>query len=190
MQKFKIILCVVTALLCYGTNVSKAQEGKILKTLTIRWQRLVNEKGQTCERCGSTQKELQIAFQSLEKSLAPLGIKVNLENKAIDPMTAARDVSQSNRIWIGERALEEWLDAQVGKSLCGSCCAVLGDSVECRTVTINGRTYEAIPAELIIKSGLLAAAHLMDTASSVSGCDSTKSSKKDQSAGCCQKKCK
>lgn len=27
-------------------------EGENTKNLTIRWQRLVDEKGQTCERCG------------------------------------------------------------------------------------------------------------------------------------------
>ena len=53
--------------------------GSMAKVLKISWQRLVDEKGQTCQRCGSTEKELQEAFQSLKKSLAPLGIKVALD---------------------------------------------------------------------------------------------------------------
>ena len=136
-------------------------KGANMKTLTIRWQRLVDEKGQTCERCGSTEKEVQKAFQNLEKSLAPLGIKVTLEKQALDPKTCAEDISQSNRIWIGERAIEEWLDAKVGKSLCGFCCDELSDSVECRTVILENEVYETIPAILIIKAGLQAASQML-----------------------------
>ncbi|MHC4457680.1 MAG: DUF2703 domain-containing protein [Planctomycetota bacterium] len=130
------------------------------KVLKITWQRLVDEKGQTCQRCGSTGNELQKAYQSLEKSLSSLGVKVTLEKKALDPAICAKDISQSNRIWIGERTLEQWLGAQVGKSPCGFCCAELGDQVECRTVEVQGQVYEAIPAKLIIRAGLLAAADL------------------------------
>ena len=78
-----------------------------MKTMTILWQRLVNEKGQTCERCGLTEKELQKAIQSLKESLAPLGITVLLKKEPLDPEKCAKDVSQSNRIWINERSLEE-----------------------------------------------------------------------------------
>ncbi len=87
------------------------------KVLKITWQRLVDEKGQTCQRCGSTEKELQKALQSLDKSLTPLGIKVALKKKALDPAVCAKDISQSNRIWIGKQSLEEWLGAKVGKCL-------------------------------------------------------------------------
>jgi hypothetical protein len=40
-----------------------------MKTLTIRWQRLVNETGETCERCGATGDTVQNAFARLKKSL-------------------------------------------------------------------------------------------------------------------------
>ncbi len=141
-----------------------------MKTLAIRWQRLVDEKGQTCERCGSTEQELQKAIQSLKKSFAPLGIEVALEKKALDPATCAKDVTQSNRIWINEQSLEEWLSAEVGKSPCGFCCEGLGDSVECRTVTIGDQTFEAIPAKLIIKAGLLAASQSINVNTSEPCC--------------------
>jgi hypothetical protein len=132
-----------------------------MMTLTIKWQRLVDKKGHTCERCGATGKEVEKAFQSLKKSLAPYNIKVVLEKKALDPETCAKDVSESNRIWISERALEEFLDAQVGKSLCGFCCEELGSDVECRTIKVGKRVYDAIPAELIVKAGLQAASELI-----------------------------
>lgn len=159
------------------SNASKG--GSMAKVLKISWQRLVDEKGQTCQRCGSTEKELQKALQSLKKSLAPLGIKVALEKKTLDPATVAKDISQSNRIRVGERTLEEWLGAQVGKSLCGFCCAELGDKVECRTVEVEGQVYETIPAKLIVRAGLLAAARLYGESSTKSCCPGSSSVKTD-----------
>jgi hypothetical protein len=48
-----------------------------MKTLTITWQRLLmDEDGRTCVRCGSTEKELERAVETLKQSLAPLGIEV------------------------------------------------------------------------------------------------------------------
>jgi len=66
-----------------------------------------------------------------------------------------KDPLQSNRIWIGEKSLEEWLGASVGKS---PCCDVCGDA-QCLTISL-GDTFEAIPEELIIRAALLAAAEL------------------------------
>ena len=178
MKKVLIILCFVIASLCCRTSVCKAQDGEVMQTLIIRWQRLVDGKGQTCQRCGSTEKELQEALGVLKKSLGAVGIEVVLEKKALDPETCAKDISQSNRIWIGERPLEEGLGAKVGKSICGFCCADLGDAVECRTMTVGRQIYEAIPSKLIIKAGLLAGSQLLEAPSGESCCPATRSSSK------------
>ena len=61
--------------------------------------------------------------------------------------------SESNRIWIGGRSLEDWLDASVGKSTCCSACG----GAECRTLEVGAETFEAIPEALILKAALLAA---------------------------------
>jgi hypothetical protein len=145
-------------------DVSEVSQGQKAKVLTVRWQRLVDG-GQTCDRCGSTEKELQEAVQSLKTSLRGLGIEVVLEKKSLDPAAFAKDVSQSNRIWIGKRTLEEWLGAKTGKSDCGFCYSAIGGKVECRTVVIDGQTYESIPAKLIVKAGLLAGADLLEVSS-------------------------
>ncbi len=131
--------------------------GKKMKTLQIRWQRLVDEQGQTCDRCGATAAAVEDAIQKLKRSLKDLGIDVVLEKKALCPSTFVKDPLQSNRIWIAGKPLEEWLSATSGQS---KCCSTCGDS-ECRTVTVDGKTYEAIPAELIVKAGLLAGAQLL-----------------------------
>ena len=159
------------------------EEG-MAKVLQITWQRLVDEKGRTCDRCASTGKELQTAFRSLKKSLASLGIKLTLEKKSLDAVTCAKDISQSNRIWIGDRPLEEWIGAEVGKSPCGFCCADLGSTGECRTVEVRGQVYETIPADLIVKAGLLAAASLYEEAPAKPCCPTDSSAKQGGSACC------
>jgi len=194
MKKCFAVLVTLGLLSSCAAPGNKVSEEKKVKMLTVRWQRLVDEKGQTCERCGSTEKELQEALGSLKKSLGSLGIEVVLDKRALDPKTCAKDISQSNRIWIGERPLEAWLGAKVGKSVCGFCCAHLGDAVECRTMTVGGKTYEAIPAKLIIKAGLLAGSQLLDAPSGQSGCQAPRSIQKKSSKCCptsaqCQHKC-
>jgi hypothetical protein len=126
------------------------------KTLTIRWQRLVNESGQTCTRCGETGDTVKTAFDKLKKALAELDIEVKLAKEILDFPTFIKDPLQSNRIWIGGRPLEEWIGAIVDKS---PCCDVCGDS-ECRTISTGQNTFEAIPEDLIIRAGLMAGAEL------------------------------
>jgi len=152
---------ILSIFLCFvGEAVSEKEDVK-MKALRIKWQRLVYSEDKTCERCGETGQEVHNAVEKLKDSLKPLGIEVILEEKALSIDACIKDISQSNRIWIAERSLEEWLDAKVGKSLCSTCCGELGENVECRTVEIAGKIYEAIPADLILQVGLLAAAEIV-----------------------------
>jgi len=128
-----------------------------MKKIIIRWQRLVNEKNQTCQRCSDTEYSVESAYNKLKKSLFELNIAVELKKEALNLLIFKNDPLQSNRIWIGEKALEEWLGATVGKS---QCCDVCGNS-ECLTISTDQHTFEAIPENLIIYAGLLAAAELL-----------------------------
>jgi hypothetical protein len=67
--------------------------------------------------------------------------------------------------------MEEWLGAQAGNS---PCCEVCGD-LPCRTMELNGQTYEAIPEDLIVKAAMIAASQLIAPAAttSTSSCCST-----------------
>ena len=127
-----------------------------MTTLTIQWQRLINESGQTCERCKNTGDAVETAFKKLQKALRELGIEVKLETKSIDYSAFKNDPLQSNQIWIGGKPLEEWIGGTVGQS---QCCDVCGDN-ECRTILISKTTFETIPEEPIIRAGLLAASQL------------------------------
>ena len=134
-----------------------SEAGTLMKPLRIVWQRLLSTAGQTCERCGATYDGLQRAIAKLKDVLHPLGLEPTLETKAIDEGSFKADPSLSNRIWIADRPLEEWLAATVGAS---RCCSVCGDS-DCRTVEVDGTVFEAIPEELILKAALRAAAQIL-----------------------------
>jgi DNA repair exonuclease SbcCD ATPase subunit len=127
-----------------------------MKTIVIEWQRLLDEQKQTCPRCGSTEEEVEKAVQELNRLLKQSEIVVNLVKKAIDPASFQKDVLQSNKILIAGKTLEEWLGARTGQS---KCCETCGDA-ECRTVEYADETHEAIPADLIVRAGLAAAARL------------------------------
>ena len=144
-----------------------------MKSLSIVWQRLVASNGHTCDRCEATYEELAQAIKKLETSLKPLGIEPTIEIREIDSASFESDPSQSNRIWIDNKPLEEWLSAVVSSS---RCCNVCGDS-ECRTIELDSKVFETIPAELILKAGLLAAAEKIGT-------DSRDTNQEEQS-GCC-----
>ena len=128
-----------------------------MRLLPIVWQRLVNSRGQTCDRCGVTYEALQRAVAKLKDVLGPLDLEPTLETKELQEESFKADPSASNRIWIAGRALEEWLGARVGSS---RCCSVCGDS-ECRTVEVRGAVFEAIPEDLILRAALVAAVQVL-----------------------------
>lgn len=163
------------------TNKSKeAEEANNMKVLKISWQRLVSD-GQTCPRCKLTEKELEKAISTLKQSLIPLGIEVVLEKDELSVAAFKKDPLKSNQIWFNGRSLEDWIGGKVGQS---QCCDVCGPS-ECRTVGVGGEVYEVIPADLVIKAGLLAASQLLSPESDKS-CDKNETSVK-KSGSCCPK---
>jgi len=127
------------------------------KILKIKWQRLVSE-GETCPRCGSTEKELDKGILILKQSLAPFGVEIELDKERLYLSESEKDPLRSNRIWISSLSIEDYIKGKVGQN---PCCGVCGP-YECRTVEIEGRTYETIPSEIIVKAGLFAASQLVD----------------------------
>lgn len=132
-----------------------------MKPMRIVWKRLVKG-GETCTRCGDTGRELEAAVAKLAAALRPLGIDPVLETQEIDEAAFKANTSESNRVWIAGKSIEEWLGADVGMS---RCCSVCGDS-DCRTLEVGGRTYETIPEEQFIKAGLMAASQMIASVSS------------------------
>ena len=129
------------------------------KTLVIRWVRLVDTGGSTCDRCGGTERSIDEAHRLLAASLEPLGIHVSLVKAQLSPERFKIEPSESNRIWIAEQPLETILGAKSAMSRCGGCC---GDT-DCRTTIVDGRAYETIPPELIVRAGLKVGADFFQT---------------------------
>ncbi|MCX8170450.1 MAG: DUF2703 domain-containing protein [Candidatus Bathyarchaeota archaeon] len=128
-----------------------------MKMLRIRWQRLVYG-GRTCPRCESTGEEIEKAVSILKQILAPLEIEVAVERDELSINEFRENPLESNRIWIEDRPIEEWLSGKVGQS---PCCDVCGP-YECRTVEVEGEVYETITSDLIVKAGVLAALNLIN----------------------------
>ncbi len=127
-----------------------------MKTLDISWQRLV-QGGRTCPRCGDTGAEIRKAVATLTPALAPMGIEVRLTESQLSADEFGNAPLESNRITLLGRDLEEWVGGETGQS---QCCDVCGDN-DCRTVNVAGETYETIPADMVVRAGLLAAADLL-----------------------------
>jgi hypothetical protein len=144
---------ILAAILAGCAAQLRPSPGAPVQTLMIRWQRLVDSADQTCPRCALTERDVHRAYMHLKRSLSPAGIRVILVTQRIDEATFREAPLESNRIWIGDRPLEGWLGAETASS---SCCDACGDA-ECRTISVGGRTYEAIPAALIVRAGLMAA---------------------------------
>jgi len=123
-----------------------------MKTLPVLWQRLVKN-GSTCPRCHDTGDEVKNAVNKLAEILKPLGITPVLETKEIEESTFLSDPLISNKVFVAGKPLEYWLNAQTGKS---ACCSECGDN-ECRTVEVEGQSYEVIPEEMIVRAGMIAA---------------------------------
>jgi hypothetical protein len=160
-------------------KVEKPGRRYIMKKLHIIWQRLVDEQGRTCDRCGMTETAVGDAVEKLKRSLKELNIDVVLKKEILSPSTFRKDPLESNRIWIAGQPIEKWLSATSGQS---KCCSTCGDS-DCRTVTVDGKTYEAIPAELIVKAGLLAGAQLLNDESGATCCPPSEPPQKSRK--CC-----
>ena len=173
----RFVLGVAVLVAGLGTGVCRGQEADATKTLTIQWQRLLDAEKTTCDRCAGTEKALDRAVATLERSLGPLGMRVKLEKKSLGP-ERAKDILDSNQILIAGHPLEEWLGAKVGSSACGSCGSKLGKQVECRTTSVDGQTYEVIPEQLIVKAGLKAAAEMMTGPTNVPCCSPNKPAEK------------
>lgn len=73
---------------------------------SIKWQRLV-ENSDTCDRCSSTEEELEKAVKKLEKSLPALGVDLTLKKEKLTKSEFEEQPKRSNLIMINDRPLED-----------------------------------------------------------------------------------
>ena len=140
---------------CCVDEPAKSEKAET-RQLPIIWQRLVSTGG-TCPRCDATHQNLQRAVVKLREALKPLNVEPILEVREISESSFRKDPAQSNRIWIADKPIEEWIGADVGSS---KCCSVCGDE-PCRTMEVEGAVFEDIPEAVIMKAALIAASGLI-----------------------------
>lgn len=124
-----------------------------MRELTIAWQRLVDDAGKTCPRCRKTSLRVRVAALLLQALLLPRAFRVRVHTTPLSEDDFARDPLLSNVVRINGTPVENLLHGEVGKS---RCCSACGDS-DCRTVTVAGRTYEAISVGLVVRAARIAA---------------------------------
>ncbi|MCB1765068.1 MAG: DUF2703 domain-containing protein [Candidatus Competibacteraceae bacterium] len=116
-----------------------------MTTLEIEWRHL-DKDGRTCLRCSDTLQSLQQVVAQLAAECAPRGVTVAYRETKL-PL---EQLSESNLILFNDIPLEAVLpDASASASECQSCGDLCGEPSVCRTVSVGGHTFEAIPAALI-----------------------------------------
>lgn len=121
-----------------------------MRKIEITWQRLVDEKGTTCDRCNKTYINLESAIEKLKPLFQNLDIQVNFKKRVLSMEEFKKNPLSSNEIIINGKKIENVLNLKVGQSCC---CGPCGDS-ECRTVIDESGEKEEIEERLIIKAFL------------------------------------
>lgn len=116
---------------------------------------------ETCERCNGTIEAVRAAARDLQGMLLPLNVRVTLVEHAV----SADEIERSNTVFINGRPVEEWLGAERIATDCPSCSDLVGASVCCGAVSVNGRTQESYTTEQI-RDAAFAALGVVD----VGGC--------------------
>lgn len=125
-----------------------------MKELVIEW-RHYDKLGETCDRCASTGASVREVVAELRRELSQEGVSVTF----IETLLSENLMSQSNLVLFNGVPLESLLDQAVaGENSCPSCSCLTGSETSCRTVTLEGTTYEEIPADLIRKAAYKALA--------------------------------
>ncbi|MDG4550804.1 MAG: DUF2703 domain-containing protein [Candidatus Contendobacter sp.] len=116
-----------------------------MKTLEIEWRHLEKD-GRTCLRCSDTLQSLQQIVSQLAAECASRGVTVAYRETRLPP----ERLPESNLILLDGVPLESVLPgAAASENECRSCGELCGQPSLCRTVTVGGQTFEAIPAALI-----------------------------------------
>jgi len=73
-----------------------------------------------------------------------------MDKTEIDSEEFNRNLLDSNRSFINGRPMKFYLNARVGESSCCDNCV----PHSCRTIEVDGKTYEVPSSELIVKAAL------------------------------------
>jgi hypothetical protein len=121
-----------------------------LPALRVEWRRLLVD-GRTCERCGQTGGAVE---RAVERARLESGLEVELVVVALGP----ERIDESNLVTVDGVAIEALLGALPMATACDSCSDLTGDAnCVCRAVDLDGRVFEALDEEMILRAILIAA---------------------------------
>jgi hypothetical protein len=184
MKRLAILIVIAIALVGCGRE-SEQVDTKSLETadqskaLTMAWHKGTDESGNICDLSVATAEAVGQASGELRQALAEHGIDVVVEEGTFSSAYTEEDGCLCNRVWIEGRTLDEWLGAKVVKMSCAGCpglasgCTRAAASGGCSgrtSLVYGGKTYEVVPANLIVMAGLVAAADLAGEPIAYSGC--------------------
>lgn len=126
------------------------------KELVIKWQRLMYN-GETCPRCSDTEKEIKKAIDALKKICENSNIKLKFKKEKITKKEFEKNPLESNRIFINNKPIENYINAKTGKS---KCCNICGNT-DCRTIIVKKNQFEVISSDIIIQAALTAISEIL-----------------------------
>ena len=129
------------------------------KVVVLSWQRPQAAACKGCEKCGATEAEMQKAVAQLKEKLAERGVRVKLE-EGIGARAGKKAIISATNVWVCDVPLETWLGAGIGVKPCD--CSSGGQAMSCKVVSLDGQSYKLIPADLVVRAGLLAADMLIE----------------------------
>lgn len=117
-----------------------------MKTLEIEWRHLEKD-GYTCIRCSDTGEALNEVISKIADECRPHGWDIIFKETKL----TEKDVSESNLILFNGEPIESVLpEAKASESSCKSCSELISEpSTSCRTLELEGKSYEGIPSSII-----------------------------------------
>jgi hypothetical protein len=109
--------------------------------------------GETCDRCGDTREAVRSAVADARAALPSALAALEFVEREL---TADRLV-ESNRVLVNGRPAEEWLGGVSVMSDCPSCSDLVGESVCCREIEVDGVRTEAVGRDVVFDAIMAAA---------------------------------
>ena len=108
--------------------------------------------GETCDRCNETLAAVRQAAGELEAELAAANVSVSL----VEHATTSQALADSNAVLVNGRPIEEWIGGERLSTDCPSCGDLVGESVCCSAISVDGVVNEAMTAQHVRDAALSA----------------------------------
>ncbi|MEM0493503.1 MAG: DUF2703 domain-containing protein [Candidatus Thermoplasmatota archaeon] len=104
----------------------------------------------TCNRCASTNESVILSLKELKNAINKTDFKIDLKEKKLPKSK----IHLSPSILINSNDIEKIVNknSKLKSNKCSDCCQMVGHTVNCRTFTYKGKTYDYIPKEMILEA--------------------------------------